>query len=269
MNPYNKIVTNLSNQDYHANNEAVSNSQLSRIMKSPALINAKMEQTPALRWGSLVHSIVLEPEKFYQEIVVMPDGIDSGKGAKERVREFEASNVGKEIISFEENEQLSAILKAVMSDADASNLLGHPARVENSLFWVDEATGVKCRCRPDFWRHDNIVVDLKTTKDCSAWSFGRSAWDYRYDAQSAFYWDGIQAVTGEAPEAFIFIAVEGKEEPNLHIECYNVEPDVLSLGRARYRESLNIYKECQSRGVFPKKHFGSAIKKLTLPKYAS
>jgi len=268
MNPYNRIVTGLSNKDYHSITEAVSNSQLSRIMKSPALLTAKTEPTPALRWGSLVHSIILEPEKFYSEIVVMPDGLDSGKGAKERVKEFEANNAGKEIITFEENEQLSAILKAVMDDADASNLLGHPARVENSLFWVDSATGVKCRCRPDFWRHDNIVVDLKTTKDSSAWSFGRSAWDYRYDAQCAFYWDGIEAITGNPPEAFIFIAIEGKEEPHLHIECFNVERDVLSLGRARYRDSLNIYKECQSRGVFPKKHFDTGIKKLTLPKYA-
>lgn len=269
MNTYNKIIPDLSNADYHANTEAVSNSQLSRVLRSPATINAKMKQTPALRWGSLVHTYVLEEEKFKRDVAVMPDGLDSGKGAKARVEEFESQNAGKEIVSADEMIQLFTIRNAVWSDFDACRLLRmFNGRVEHSIFWEDEATGVKCRCRPDFWREDNIVVDLKTTTDSSSWSFGASAWEYGYDRQSAFYSDGIKAVTGSAPEAFVFIAIEGKEEPFIKVECYNVEPEVMAIGRSRYRSALEIYKKCLDAGSFPKK-MNTGIKPLILPKYAS
>jgi len=269
MNPYNKIIEDLSNADYHANTEAVSNSQLSRVLRSPATINAKMKQTPSLRWGSLVHLFILEQHKFEREVAVMPDGLDSGKGAKARVEEFELQNAGREILSADEMVQLTAIRDAVYRDDDAVKLLLPSGRVEHSIFWEDKLTGVKCRCRPDLWRNDNIVVDLKTTSSgVDSWSFGASAWEYGYDRQSAFYADGILAVTGKPIDAFVFIAIEGKEEPMIQIECYNVEPAVMEIGRSRYRTALEIYKKCLDSGSFPKKMV-KGIKPLTLPKYAS
>ena len=264
---YNKIITDLTNREYHSNREAVSNSQLSRIARSPALFNAPSKTTPALRWGTLVHGIVLEPGEFLNLAAVMPEGLDKGKGKTERVEKFEAENSAKIVVTSTEYRQLLDIRKAVFEDADAGLLFTSPARTEHSLFWVDEATGVKCRCRPDFWRNDGIVVDLKTTADCSEYGFGRSAYDYRYFAQAAFYWDGIKAVTGTAPEAFIFVAVEGKESPEIFVESYNVEAEELEFGRACYRKTLQTYKDCKASGVWPKK-LKTGIRKLKMPRWA-
>jgi hypothetical protein len=264
---YNRIITDLTNQAYHADREAVSNSQLSRLIKSPSLIYAPIKQTPSLRWGTLVHAIILEADKFGETNAVMPEGLDSGKGAKARVEEFEAANLGKEIVSFDEMVQLNSIRKAVFDDPDASLLLGSPARIEQSIFWEDKETGIKCRCRPDFWRNDNVVVDIKTTTDSSSWAFGASVWDWGYDRQAAFYSDGIEAVTGSAPEAFVFIAIEGKDEPNILIECHNAEQDVIQVGRTRYRKALQTLADCRRNNSFPKK-LVPGIRKIVLPAYA-
>lgn len=267
-NQYNRVVTDLSNQEYHSDKEAFSNSQLSRAMKSASLIYTPIKRTEALRWGTLVHSIILEPAKFLQEVVVMPAGLDEGKGAKARVAEFEAQNAGKEVISIEESDSLQAIREAVYADADAGWLLGNKGRAEDSYFWIDRETGVKCRCRPDFVCDNGFILDLKTTTDVSGWSFGRTAYEYRYDCQSAFYWDGFTEVTGKVPQGFVFIAIEGKEEPKILVECYNVEYDTLDYGRSRYKESLRLIKKWQEDGHFPKKNV-SGIKTLRLPKYAN
>lgn len=264
---YNRIITDLTNQAYHADREAVSNSQLSRLIKSPSLIYAPVKQTPSLRWGTLVHAIILEADKFGETNAVMPEGLDSGKGAKARVEEFEAANPGKEIVTHEEMVQLNSIRKAVFADPDASLLLGSPARIEQSIFWEDKETGIKCRCRPDFWRNDNVVVDIKTTTDVSPWAFGASVWDWGYDRQAAFYSDGIEAVTGSAPEAFVFIAIEGKDEPNILIECHNAEQDVIQVGRTRYRKALQTLADCRRNNSFPKK-LVPGIRKIVLPAYA-
>ena len=264
---YNRIITDLSNQEYHANKEAVSNSQLSRIARSPALFNAPFKTTPSLRWGTLVHGIVLEPGAFGELAAVMPDGLDKGKGSTARVEEFESKNAGKIVVSATEYRQLLDIRKTVFDDADAGELLTAPGRTEHSLFWEDEVTGVKCRCRPDFWRDDGIVVDLKTTADNSEHGFSRSALDYRYFSQAAFYWDGIKAVTGKAPDAFIFIAIEGKDDPAIFIETYNVEDEELDFGRACYRKTLETYKQCKAAGAWPKK-LAHGIKRLRLPRWA-
>ena len=73
----------MNNKEYHAS-PAVSNSKLSRFLESPRLMNTPRKKTPSLRWGSLVHTIILEPQLVGTEWAVMPEGLDKGKGAKAR-----------------------------------------------------------------------------------------------------------------------------------------------------------------------------------------
>ena len=70
----------MNNKEYHAS-PAVSNSKLSRFLESPRLMNTPRKKTPSLRWGSLVHTIILEPQLIDGEWAVMPEGLDKGKGA--------------------------------------------------------------------------------------------------------------------------------------------------------------------------------------------
>lgn len=241
------LITSLTNAAYHSH-PALSNSRLSRFITSPRLLDVPMKPTPSLRWGTLVHTALLEPALFGQTVVAMPEGLDKGTGAKARVAEFEAAHAGKEIIDSAEAASLAAIVKRVTEDEFAMDLLGAPGRTEHSLFWDDEQTGIALRCRPDYWRNDGILVDVKTTADCSSWGFGKSALDYGYDRQAAIYWDGVTAVTGTAPTAFVFIAIEhSKTSGETYVQCHNVEAETLMRGRERYRKGLADLKMCREK----------------------
>ena len=235
----------MNNKEYHAS-PAVSNSKLSRFLESPRLMNTPRKKSPSLRWGSLVHTIILEPQLVGSEWAVMPEGLDKGKGAKAREEEFEMASIGKEIVSHDEFVQLSAIAAAVQQDPEAASLLAGAGVNESSYFWTDEATGIPMRCRPDRYREDGLLVDVKTTASIEHYAFRRSVWDYGYDRQAALYIDGIEAMTKRKPIGFAFIAIEGKEAPEIFVQVYVMTEADIEVGRRRYRKGLDLMKQYQN-----------------------
>lgn len=176
--------------------------------------------------------------------------------------EWQQNNPGRIILSPEQWDQLHAMANAVHSHPAAGALLtGCPGEAEKSVYWNDAITGVLCRCRPDWWRDDNVIVDLKTTEDASPEGFAKSMANYRYDVQAAYYLDGIQKATRKRPKAFVFIAVEKK--PPYGVGVYVLDSDSLELGRAQYQHDLRIYAECVRTGEWP--GYGDKIQTISLP----
>ena len=262
----------MNNAEYHAS-PAVSNSKLSRFIESPRLMNTPRKKTPSLRWGSLVHTIILEPQLVDGEWAVMPEGLDKGKGAKAREEEFLLANEGKEIVSHDEYASLTAIAKAVQEDPEAASLLGGEGVNESSYFWTDEATGIPMRCRPDRYRDDGLLVDVKTTSSIEHYAFRRSCWDFGYDRQSAIYIDGIEAVTKRKPRGFAFIAVEGKEWPEVFVQVFVMTDADIETGRRRYRKALDLMSAYQTTlGMDPQawpKKTGPGVIEIDLSKFNS
>jgi len=232
----------MNNKEYHAS-PAVSNSKLSRFLESPRLMNTPRKKTPSFRWGSLVHTIILEPELIGQEWAVMPEGLDKGKGAKAREEEFEMASLGKEIVSHDEFTQLTAIAAAVQQDPEAASLLAGDGVNESSYFWQDPVTGIQMRCRPDRYRDDGLLVDIKTTPSIEHFAFRRSCWEFGYDRQAALYIDGIQAMTSRKPIGFAFIAIEGKDAPEIFVQVFVMTEADIEAGRRRYRKGLDLMAE--------------------------
>lgn len=176
--------------------------------------------------------------------------------------EWQQNNPGRMVLSPEQWEQLHAMASAVHSHPAAGALLTSvPGEAEKSVYWIDAATGVLCRCRPDWWRDDNVIVDLKTTEDASPEGFAKSMANYRYDVQAAYYLDGIQQATGKRPKAFVFIAVEKK--PPFAVGVYVLDSDSLELGGAQYRADLRVFAECERSGDWP--GYGDKIQTISLP----
>lgn len=243
----------MNNKEYHAS-PAVSNSKLSRFLESPRLMNTPRKKTPSLRWGSLVHTIILEPQLIGDEWAVMPEGLDKGKGAKAREEEFLLANEGKEIVSHDEFTQLSAIAAAVQNDDEAAALLSGEGVNESSYFWQDSVTGIPMRCRPDRYRDDGLLVDVKTTPSVEHYAFRRSVWDFGYDRQSALYTDGIEAMTGRRPRGFAFIAIEGKDAPEIFVQVFVMTEADIEIGRKRYRKALDLMDQYNKTfGPYPEK----------------
>ncbi len=77
---------------------------------------------------------------------------------------------------------------------------------EQSIFWTDAATDIRCRIRADA-HHENVIIDLKTTTDARPGGFTKQARQNDYDLQAAHYINGIEAMSG-IRKPFWFIAVE-------------------------------------------------------------
>jgi exodeoxyribonuclease VIII len=171
-------------------------------------------------------------------------------------------NAGRTILSDEQFAQLQAMRDAVMEHPMARALLtNRPGVAEHSVYWNDPITGELCRCRPDFWREDDVIVDLKTTDDASPEGFAKSIANWRYDVQDPYYRDGIKLATGRTIKAFVFLAVE-KKFPHA-VGCYVLDQESIELGRAQYRADLNRFHECRVSAEWP--GYGDKIQTITLP----
>lgn len=260
------IRHDLTNAEYHAS-PAISKSGLDLIRKAPALYAYRrdnpQEQTPAMRLGSLTHTVVLEPEVFAHSVIAHPEGIDRRTAAgKADWAAFEIQAEGREIITNEEGAKLAAIRDAVRSHPAAAKALAGSPTIEQSIFW--DADGISCRCRPDAVTEKGVIVDLKTTRDASPEGFAKSILAYRYHVQAAFYSDGYRAAFGEAPRGFVFIAVE-TESPYL-VAVYVASMTMTSRGRFDYREDLDTFRRCQETGTWP--GYSDAPLTIDLPKWA-
>lgn len=270
-------------------------------------LTARRDPTPDQRIGTLAHALILEPETVWDHYAtpfVAPEGalatVDeikerlkglglpvSGKKSDlstrllesdpsivllDDARALHAETVGdREIVSAEEMAQAEAIRDAVMAHPAAGKLLAPGSGVaELSAYWNDTETGVLCRCRPDFWRHDGTIVDLKTARDASPAGFPGSILSWRYHVQAAFYLDGIAraraagGVDMPAPKAFVFVAVE-KVAPYA-VAVYHLDAQQsLAIGRREYREDIGTYAECARSGVWP--GYGDKIQSISLPEW--
>jgi exodeoxyribonuclease VIII len=184
--------------------------------------------------------------------------------------------------------------EAVHAHPAARALLSAPGEAELSAYWmepiVDPETGevvdeILCRCRPDFWRYDGILVDLKSTKgDVGAdlESFARSVWNFRYYVQHPMYLDGSTKALAHAqaesddfemfarPRKFVFIAcendacvVDGKAKG---VAVYELDEESVALGRLHMQEDLATLSECRRSGEFP--GYSERIERIALPSFA-
>lgn len=178
------------------------------------------------------------------------------------VAEWEAVNGHRRILTPDQWAQVHAMRASIHAHPAAGALLTKiPGKPEVSVYWEDKEADVLCRCRPDWWREDGVIVDLKTTEDASREGFAKSIARYRYDVQAAYYLDGVEAATGQRPRGFVFIAVEKK--PPYAVGVYTLDADSIELGRAQYRRDLARYAEALATDKWPA--YSERIERIELP----
>ena len=253
----------ITNEDYHARPE-ISKSQLDRVARAFCFLGRTQETTPAMAIGTAVHTATFEPETFNDLYAVMQPFNRRTNVGKAQYAQFCAQNIGKTVLTMEENELISGASRAIRRHPIASKMLddGEP---ELSFLWSDEETGVECRCRPDWWRgKDNLIVDLKTTRDASYHAFQKSVVNFRYHVQAAFYMDGLRA-NGLTVDTWCIIAVENTEPFALAV--YNLDEIAIERGRELYRKDLaTIKRHRDTPGAW--QGYPLKIEEMSLPKWA-
>jgi exodeoxyribonuclease VIII len=257
-------------EKYHAI-AAMSAGGLKRMRQSPAHFfglqidpaRPPANPTPAMFAGTLAHCAMFEPKALAERYVVKPAGMKFT--TKDGMAWRDAQTL--EIVDSAQLATAQAQADAVRALPDVAALLadGMP---EASAFWIDDATGELCKCRPDWVSPagDGVVlVDGKTAQDASPDGFGRAIWNFAYHLQAAWYSDGYEAATGKHVLGFVFAAVESAWP---HVAAaYMLGDDVLWQARRENRRLLNLYAECKRTGVWP--GYAADIQPISLPAWAN
>jgi exodeoxyribonuclease VIII len=261
----------MDNATYHAHS-AVSKSHLDFVAKSPLHYWSRyldpnrvpQEPTAAMAIGSAVHTHVLELDQWDAQYVVAPAGIDRRtKVGKAEWDVFQTAIGTRTVISQEDADLVMRIGRSVLGHPAAAYLLGLPGKAETTHMWVDEATGLQCKCRPDWLLDDgSMIVDLKTTtEDASPKEFQRSIAKWRYHVQASWYLDGIEKATGNRPHSFVFIAVEKK--PPYVCAVYVADTQMIEIGRDTARRDLDKLNVCKAADYWP--GYSDGIEQINLP----
>lgn len=249
-------------RDYDAI-DAINYSSLKALAKSPKHYIHYLEhgrrETPDMFKGTAAHIAILEPERFVREYGVFTGRRKAGK----EWTAFQEANKGRAILKESELNEAMAMRDAVREDEIASSYLANGYH-EVTLVWVDAETGLKLKGRVDWLRKDNVLVDIKTTRDATPHWFSRDVARLQYHVQSAMYLDGLESITGKGAR---FVAVAIEKAPPYDVVTYDMPVPVIDAGRDEYRRLLRLLVECRQEKRWPGIGNGFEVS-LTLPSWA-
>lgn len=254
--PVTGFVENLDEDVYH-DLDHVSSHGIKAVLRSPehffhkyVLKNRDDKASKAMELGKKVHAAFLEPKRFNEMKVVMPDfgAMQSSTNRKKRDEWIAVLPSGSIILKQEEVDQILGMAEAIRRHKIAAPILEQIAG-EVSGFWVDEFTQVSCRMRIDgLIMSKKLIVDYKTAEDASPQAFSSAAARYGYDVQAGHYVMGTENITKERFD-YCFIAQETSEpySPAVYIpDHYFVE-----AGMSLAKKGLLKIKECRETNLWP------------------
>lgn len=214
-------------------------SELKHMARSPAHFRAAYtdppEQSPAMRFGALVHALALRHGDFAV--------FEGERRAGKEWDRFRDANPGKMIVKASEVAEAQRVVSAVETDPVAAPLLR--GLYEHELEW--EHCGRRCAGRLDIL-HD-ALVDLKTTNCAEPAYFSRAALRLGYHAQAAHYSNGARANGHDLPHGAFIIAVETSAP--FAVTVMHITPRTLEEGQKLLRSWLERVIACEAAGEWP------------------
>lgn len=253
-------ILKMPDREYHAIKDRCSASALKPLRKSPAHMQAVInnnEESESMALGSLFHCMTLEPEELstrYVKTEKFDRRTTAGKIAAEK---FAAENKGKIIVDPDDWGKADIMADSARRHKKAGKLLDAAAFVEGVvLFDID---GIPCKAKLDCFAH-GFVIDLKSTKDASPESFQRDFVKYGYHIQGAFYRRAAKAA-GLDCRGFAIIATENSAP--FCSAVYELSENALMLGDQIINRLLPVWQECQKTNEYP--GYPEVITTLDLP----
>lgn len=244
----------VSAEEYHADRTSISSSGLRALLapSCPAQFQYDREQLAEPKktfdLGHAAHKLALGEGP---ELAVVEGARWDTKVAKAAVADIRER--GAIPLKEADFEQVHAMASALRAHPLAGPLLAPGTGLaEQSLYWTDRKTGVRCRVRPDWLKQLPGMVlcaDYKSCADANPVAVSRAIRDYSYHQQDAFYVDGVSAVLDPDEVRFVFI-FQSKKAPYL-ITVRELHQQDRDIGRARNRRALEIYAECERTGIWP------------------
>jgi len=240
------IYKDIPNEDYHAG-VGISSSYIRRFGQSQLhAVEHKQESTPALKFGTAAHSLIVEGREAFDKEVKVVSGSPYTKAYKEEKADYEEQGY---IVLKEAELELLESMKANMIYEGNAYLNAKGKVAEASIYWYED--DVLCKCRPDLIcpplsepNSDSkiIIVDYKTTISCEPYAFNKSVSKYGYDMQASWYRRGLESA-GYSVDGFVFIAQE-KSHPYAS-KVFRITKEQMDYAWKIMERYLEEYKEYQ------------------------
>ena len=233
-------------------------SALKQFAKSPnhylAYVARKFKPTPAMAFGSALHTMVLEPHLFDERYAVQPDLDKRTKAGKESYATFASSIGNREVLTGAQMYQLNQTHQAVLSNEDATSLLVN-CKYEQVI--ESPIGGVPFKGIVDALnKKSGYAIDVKTCRDASPDQFQRDAYNLGYHLQAAAYC----LLTGV--DRFYWLCVESDDPHNVAVYMQSKEAQEQSTFRL-----LELIREWSAWDGKPA-NYSNEIMLLEYPKWA-
>lgn len=237
------------------------------------------EETNAMRLGTGIHALTLEPEDFEATFAVVPDfHLDpqnkTGKGErseskatsyyKDKVMEFEIANRGKSIIDSTEYRKAMRACMAIAEHPTASRLV-KLGQKEQTVF--GEIEGVLFKGRMDLvdLELQGVITDVKTTASCDPKLFASVCARLCYVFKMSIYRELVRQNT----HAELDVKVIAQETSGAYdTVVYDVDPDDLDREFEEVKRILGKYQEAKERNCWPGIDCGAASLPLRMPSWS-
>lgn len=274
--PTTSLIERMSNDEYHACPE-FSSSQLKDILRSSAHFHSnnilkenERETKKHLDFGTLAHTLFLEPEQFENEFVIGPKFDRRTKAGKEEAAAWEAANQGKIIIDEDMLQGAKRIANNLRGLSSYQLMQDHYGMAEASIFFTDPVYGLNLRIRPDYHIvpceafKNGLLFDVKTSKDARYFEFSRDSGKYAYDLSAAMYREGFQQhYKTEGKADFIYLVAESSAPFN--VKHYRASDLFLSIGERRYNKAKELLAE--SLLIDKWNGYSTELEDISLPQY--
>lgn len=184
-------------------------------------------ETQALRNGWLFHTMVLEPEKM-DEIVIVD--VSSKNTTKYR----EAKKYHNLVFTRKEREDAERLCDALYKNETALSLIG---KSKFEVPMIGNINGFPFRGKADILKNNGGIVDLKTTIDVK--NFSKSADNFLYCNQVYIYCKLFNV----SYKDFVFLCIDKK---NLDIGVWECTKSFYEKGERLVAEGIERYKEYSS-----------------------
>ncbi|MEV7654590.1 PD-(D/E)XK nuclease-like domain-containing protein [Streptomyces anulatus] len=248
------VIDGMSADDYHADRNSISSTGLRKILAPgcPAQLRYDLDhpQAPKKEFdlGHAAHLMVLG-EGPELAVIDYPDWRTKAAQNKRDIAYVE----GKVPLLTKDHDMVQAMADAIRQHPLAGPLFTPGTGIaEQSIFWTDPATGVRCRIRPDWLKQLpglTLCVDYKTIKSADPDTVSKAIRDHAYHQQDALYTDGIWAALAPQDVRFVFV-FQSKTAPYL-ITVRELADQDRDIGRARNERALRIFADCQATGIWP------------------
>lgn len=233
-----QLHTDMSIAAYHEA-PGYSASVLKQYLRSPAHGIAAQktyrQPTSAMQFGTLCHTIILEPECFDERYVVLEGKMDKRTKA---YKELAEKHPEQEIIGIAEYEAAREIARLAHRNCDMiADIIYRGGFVEPSIFYEYDNVGLKSR--PDLMLPDGgVIIDYKTSADASPHSFGNSTIKFGYDIQCAMQCKAFYELYGEPCLQYYYL-VQEKEYPYA-TALYRATERYIEYGHERMEQAIEV-----------------------------